>query len=97
MTKSDGTRSADGNVQSVDRAMRVLQVLARTGEAGVSAIAAEIGVQSNCLAAARVARGARDGDPGVRPRQVPAEPGNPAPCRCGPRASRGHRTRPRGV
>lgn len=49
MTKGDGVRSNDGGVQSVDRAVRVLEVLARNGEAGVSAIAAEIGVHKSTV------------------------------------------------
>ncbi|MGW5152173.1 IclR family transcriptional regulator [Rhodococcus koreensis] len=49
MTKSDGARVTDGGVQSVDRAFQVLEVLARNGEVGVSAIAAEIGVHKSTV------------------------------------------------
>ncbi|MBB5912197.1 DNA-binding IclR family transcriptional regulator [Nocardia transvalensis] len=41
---ANGERSSDNGVQSVDRAMTVLEILARKGEAGVSEIANEIGV-----------------------------------------------------
>jgi DNA-binding IclR family transcriptional regulator len=37
----------DGGVQSVDRAVRVLEVLARRGETGVSEVAAEIEVHKS--------------------------------------------------
>lgn len=38
---------ADGGVQSVDRAISVLEILARRGEAGVSEVAAEIAVHKS--------------------------------------------------
>jgi DNA-binding IclR family transcriptional regulator len=44
----DSTReAASGGVQSVDRALSVLEILARRGEAGVSELAAEIGVHKS--------------------------------------------------
>jgi DNA-binding IclR family transcriptional regulator len=49
MTRSNGVRATDGGVQSVDRAFQVLEVLARNGEVGVSAIAAEIGVHKSTV------------------------------------------------
>jgi DNA-binding IclR family transcriptional regulator len=47
--ENGGTRASDGGVQSVDRALRVLEILARNGETGVSAIAAEIGVHKSTV------------------------------------------------
>ena len=41
------TSTRDGGVQSVDRAITVLEILARKGEAGVSEIAAEIDVHKS--------------------------------------------------
>jgi DNA-binding IclR family transcriptional regulator len=49
-TKGRGTREngeATGGVQSVDRAVSVLEILAREGNAGVSEVAAEIGVHKS--------------------------------------------------
>jgi len=40
-------RDAGGGVQSVDRALTILEVLARVGEAGVTEIAAELGVHKS--------------------------------------------------
>jgi DNA-binding IclR family transcriptional regulator len=40
-------RSPDGGVQSVDRAVTALEILARTGGAGVTEVAAEIGVHKS--------------------------------------------------
>ena len=43
-----GPRDASGNgVQSVDRALTILEVLARIGEAGVTEVAAELGVHKS--------------------------------------------------
>jgi DNA-binding IclR family transcriptional regulator len=42
-----GTRRDGGAVQSVTRAVTVLEILARTGEAGVTDIAAELGVHKS--------------------------------------------------
>lgn len=44
---SNTTRSRDGGVQSVDRAITVLEILARRGEAGVSEVAGEIDVHKS--------------------------------------------------
>jgi DNA-binding IclR family transcriptional regulator len=41
------SNSRDGGVQSVDRAISVLEILARRGEAGVSEVAAEIAVHKS--------------------------------------------------
>lgn len=41
--------SSDNSVQSVDRALNVLEILARKGEAGVSEIAGEIGVHKSTV------------------------------------------------
>ncbi|KZM72944.1 IclR family transcriptional regulator [Nocardia terpenica] len=51
MANSNGQRerSSDGGVQSVDRALSVLEILARKGEAGVSEIAGEIGVHKSTV------------------------------------------------
>ena len=60
-------------MQSVDRAISVLEILARSGEAGVSEVAAEIGVHKSTafrLLGALEARGLVEQDRG--PRQVPA-------------------------
>lgn len=49
-TKGKGMREngeASGGVQSVDRAVSVLEILAREGSAGVSEVAAEIGVHKS--------------------------------------------------
>jgi IclR family transcriptional regulator, acetate operon repressor len=40
----DGSQQSAGSVQSVDRAVRVLGILAREGEAGVTEVARELGV-----------------------------------------------------
>ncbi|HJQ05339.1 MAG TPA: IclR family transcriptional regulator [Nocardioides sp.] len=42
-----GTSEGSGGVQSVDRAITVLEILAREGSAGVSEVAAEIGVHKS--------------------------------------------------
>src|SRR5688572_19015154 len=42
-----GAGEATGGVQSVDRAVSVLEILAREGSAGVSEVAAEIGVHKS--------------------------------------------------
>lgn len=44
MSNNDG---ATGGVQSVERALAIIEILARAGEAGVTAIAAEIGVHKS--------------------------------------------------
>src|SRR5688572_29392764 len=41
------TTETAGGVQSVDRALSVLSILARTGEAGVTEIAGELGVHKS--------------------------------------------------
>ncbi|WP_187344449.1 IclR family transcriptional regulator [Aldersonia kunmingensis] len=41
------TESGNGGVQSVDRAITVLEILARRGEAGVTEVAADIGVHKS--------------------------------------------------
>lgn len=49
-TKGTGTRQnsePSGGVQSVDRAVSVLEILAREGSAGVSEVAAEVGVHKS--------------------------------------------------
>jgi DNA-binding IclR family transcriptional regulator len=43
----NGARDANGGVQSVDRALTILEVLARIGEAGVTEVAAELGVHKS--------------------------------------------------
>ncbi|GAA1935609.1 IclR family transcriptional regulator [Nocardioides marmoribigeumensis] len=43
----EATAPAGGGVQSVDRALTILQVLARAGELGVTEIAAELGVHKS--------------------------------------------------
>jgi DNA-binding IclR family transcriptional regulator len=47
MSNSADTRHDVGAVQSVTRAVTVLEILARTGEAGVTEIAAELGVHKS--------------------------------------------------
>jgi DNA-binding IclR family transcriptional regulator len=44
---SNGVEVATGGVQSVDRALTILEVLARIGEAGVTEIAGELGVHKS--------------------------------------------------
>jgi len=44
---SNAVESVNGGVQSVDRALTILEVLARIGEAGVTEIAAELGVHKS--------------------------------------------------
>src|SRR6476469_5163762 len=44
---SNAVESGNGGVQSVDRALTILEVLARVGEAGVTEIAAELGVHKS--------------------------------------------------
>jgi DNA-binding IclR family transcriptional regulator len=46
-TSGRGAGDAPGGVQSVDRAVSVLEILAREGSAGVSEVAAEIGVHKS--------------------------------------------------
>lgn len=46
-TSSRGNGDSAGGVQSVDRAITVLEILAREGSAGVSEVAAEIGVHKS--------------------------------------------------
>lgn len=47
-TEGDSTaRDAGAGVQSVDRALTILEVLARVGEAGVTEVAAELGVHKS--------------------------------------------------
>jgi DNA-binding IclR family transcriptional regulator len=47
MRNSDETGSGGGGVQSVDRALSILEVLARTGEAGVTEFASQLGVHKS--------------------------------------------------
>ena len=47
MSNSVGARQDSGAVQSVTRAVTVLEILARAGEAGVTEIAAELGVHKS--------------------------------------------------
>jgi DNA-binding IclR family transcriptional regulator len=47
MRNSDQTGSGGGGVQSVDRALSILEVLARTGEAGVTEIAGQLSVHKS--------------------------------------------------
>jgi DNA-binding IclR family transcriptional regulator len=49
MDNGSGERSSDNGVQSVDRALSVLEILARKGEAGVSEIALEVGVHKSTV------------------------------------------------
>ena len=44
---ASGGRSEAATVQSVDRAVTVLEILAREGDAGVTEIAAELGVHKS--------------------------------------------------
>ncbi len=46
-TRAAGRGDSPGGVQSVDRAITVLEILAREGSAGVSEVAAEIGVHKS--------------------------------------------------
>ena len=43
----NGSSEAGGGVQSVDRALLALEILARRGEAGVTELAADIGVHKS--------------------------------------------------
>src|SRR5919108_5288817 len=45
--RGSGRGDSQGGVQSVDRAITVLEILAREGHAGVSEVAAEIGVHKS--------------------------------------------------
>src|SRR4051812_12288998 len=45
--RPDGRAEPPGGVQSVDRALTILEVLARVGEAGVTEIAVELGVHKS--------------------------------------------------
>jgi len=47
MRNSDEPGAGGGGVQSVDRALSILEVLARTGESGVTEIAGELGVHKS--------------------------------------------------
>ena len=47
MTAVDDSQAATASVQSVDRALTILELLARDGEAGVTDIAAELGVHKS--------------------------------------------------
>jgi DNA-binding IclR family transcriptional regulator len=47
MTAVDDTQAATASVQSVDRALTILELLARDGEAGVTEIAQELGVHKS--------------------------------------------------
>src|SRR4051812_48398887 len=47
MTAVDDSQTATASVQSVDRALTILELLARDGEAGVTDIAAELGVHKS--------------------------------------------------
>src|SRR6476659_2397871 len=44
---ANGTSEAPASVQSVDRALTILGILARLGEAGVTEVAAELGVHKS--------------------------------------------------
>ena len=46
---ADGEGSQQGGVQSVDRALAVLEILARDGDAGVSEIAEEMGIHKSTV------------------------------------------------
>jgi DNA-binding IclR family transcriptional regulator len=46
-TAAEATGGTGGSVQSVERALTILEILARSGEAGVTTIAAEIGVHKS--------------------------------------------------
>ena len=48
MGNDDGARS-DKGVQSVERALKVLEILAQHGEVGVSALAAEVGIHKSSV------------------------------------------------
>lgn len=48
-TAADGTAPPAGGVQSVDRAVSVLEILAQRGAAGVSEVAGEIGVHKSTV------------------------------------------------
>jgi DNA-binding IclR family transcriptional regulator len=61
MSNSNGSRKPDGaTVQSVDRAVTVLEILAREGEAGVTEIASELGVHKSTAFRLVAALEARD-------------------------------------
>ena len=47
MSNANGESASTGGVQSVDRAISVLEILARRGEAGVTDVAADIGVHKS--------------------------------------------------
>jgi DNA-binding IclR family transcriptional regulator len=47
MRNSESEKGAAGTVQSIDRAISVLELLAREGEAGITEIAAELGVHKS--------------------------------------------------
>src|SRR3954464_4347294 len=47
MTAVDDSQAATASVQSVDRALTILELLARDGDAGVTEIAAELGVHKS--------------------------------------------------
>ena len=49
MTAVDDSQTATASVQSVDRALTILELLARDGEAGVTDIAAELGVHKSTV------------------------------------------------
>jgi IclR family acetate operon transcriptional repressor len=60
MSNSDAARQTESPVQSVDRAVTILELLARQGDTGVTEIAAELGVHKSTafrLAAALEMRG----------------------------------------
>ena len=68
-----------GGVQSVDRAVSVLEILAQRGEAGVSEVAAEIGVhKSTAFRLLGALEDARTGGADPRARQVPPRLRHPA-------------------
>ena len=46
---SNGVDSGNGGVQSVDRALYILELLARRGEAGVTELASDIGVHKSTV------------------------------------------------
>jgi DNA-binding IclR family transcriptional regulator len=49
MAKGDGDERPTAAVQSVDRALLVMEILARLGQAGVTEIAAELGVHKSTV------------------------------------------------
>ena len=76
--ESQAATASGASVQSVDRALTILELLARDGEAGVTEIAAELGrAQVDGVPAAGHPRVAPPGRAGRRPRALPARRGQP--------------------